>query len=114
MILKKGATRFVFVFSKWVIKVPYLTQFDNFLLGLLANRQEKLWNGVSKKLCPVIFSFPLGFFLVMKRCELLSEWPHNDFYENFINEPGLLLPVEEKLDSFGILNGQIVAIDYGS
>lgn len=51
----------------------------------------------------------------MERAEPLSmeEFVLIDF-DKFIDCGDLVLPVENKLDSFGKIRGQIVAIDYGS
>lgn len=84
--------------------------------GLLWNMQESLfWTLQDSRLCPIIFSIKGGFLNVMQRAEELSreEFFEIDF-ESFVKSPNLLIPVENKLDSFGKINGKIVAIDYGS
>lgn len=77
-----------------------------------------------ERLCPVLFSLPLGFLVVMPRCE-----PVNREYWEVRNGPydwdafwlgdddeeiKLTDMVEDKWDSLGILNGRLVAVDYGS
>lgn len=66
------------------------------------------------ELCPVLFSVPGGWLLVMRRAKPLSdaEWcsvhPEWGYREEYV------VPVEMKRDSFGVLDGRIVAIDYGT
>jgi hypothetical protein len=42
-----------------------------------------------------------------------SEWASFD-YDTFVNQEDYLVPAENKRDSFGILYGKVVAVDYGS
>jgi len=101
------------------------------------------------QLCPVIFSLPGGFLVVMPRARPLTdaEWAAFDYRafvtrgdpyigENFdayagtwrqgdqgqplsplvhgnADVPEGLVPAEYKRDSFGVLEGRIVAVDYG-
>lgn len=126
--VKLGRTRIVFLTRRYAIKIPQLKKYNKFLLGLLSNMQE-VKKGKSKddRLCPIIFSIPLGLLLIMPRCKIISEddfeildlsnfWPNEleDYHPNNICERAYLnAPVENKADSFGIYNNKIVAIDYG-
>lgn len=114
---RRGITREVILTRRYAIKIPKLVYgWDKFLRGLLANMQETLFSRANfPELCPVIFSIPGGWLLVMPRVAPLSnaEWSEFDV-ETFCNRPDYLLPVERKQDSFGKLNGRIVAIDYGN
>lgn len=67
------------------------------------------------ELCPVIWSLPLAVVICMRRAVPLdmTEFERLDF-DSFTNTENYAVPVENKLDSFGKLNGQIVAIDYGN
>ena len=121
MVILKGATRWVFLVGPWAIKVPYVkygryenTGFRSFLYGLLANDQEARFSKLSPKLCPVVFHHPFGLLLVMKRTKPLPVELTEEEYQAFINEADAVLPVENKPDSFGLLDGKIVAVDYGS
>lgn len=111
-----GTTRIVFLMWRWAIKVPAVTEWRLFLLGLLANMQEAKFSKMkSPAMCPVLFAFPGGFFSVMQRArELTREEFERLDYEVFINFNDYTVPVEKKLDSFGVLNGRVVAIDYGN
>ncbi len=115
---KAGATRWVFLLGPWAIKVPRPTEWRLFLLGLLGNMQERQFWEMAKAqrllcYCPIVASIPGGFLAVMRRARPLNdaEWARVDareFQERFH------CPVEAKRDSFGVLEGRIVAIDYGS
>ena len=152
-----GAFRTVFITRRYVFKLPGRWRWDDrgwwweFLLrGLLSNMQEREFAQEDwPELCPVRFSIPGGFLVVMPRARPLTsaEWASIDYRafvtrgdgyveENFDNlahgwrqgEPGQpldslvggdaeppsgLVPVEYKRDSFGVLEGRIVAVDYG-
>ena len=114
MILK-GTTRTVWLTKKHAIKVPRLHAWENFLCGLLANLQErKFGRSELAGFCPVKTADPLGLLVVMPRCEPLSdsEWKAFDV-DAFRNRDTHYVCAEDKQDSFGHLEGQIVAIDFG-
>lgn len=115
--------RIVLLTKRWAIKVPnFLDGWKLFLKGLLSNMQERELGRMDyPELCPVLFSLPGGWLVVMRRVELLSddEWPE------FINHPTIRkekphhvrwcgVVVERKANSFGRLDGRVVCIDYGS
>lgn len=121
----KGCSRKVFLTKNYAIKVPYLFmtgcgwgRWWQFLVGIQTNIQEQhlyKYYGKSGILCPVVFSIS-GFVLIMKRAEIL---PREDFlkfdYEKFIkiDHDIILSSIENKEDSFGLIDGKIVAVDYG-
>lgn len=111
-----GTTRVVFLIGGYAIKVPSLVEYKLFLCGLLANLQEVRFSETGwNELCPVVFSIPLGVMVVMKRCDPLTRKQFSALgYDKFIHKEDYQVPVENKLDSFGILGGRIVAVDYGS
>lgn len=116
-VIRSGSTRWVIPLGNFVIKIPSLYSWKNFLWGLLANLQESEFNNLKwQELCPVIFSAPLGLFLISKRARMMTEEEFSQFDSTrFINQSdGRVLPVEEKASSFGFIDGQIVAVDYGS
>jgi hypothetical protein len=117
MEVKQGATRYVLLTKWYAIKIPRLSEWRLCLQGLLANMQETLWwKGMKhEKLCPVLFSIPGGFLIVMPRATPLSrtEYVALDF-DDFADQEDFVIPVEDKQDSFGILQGRIVAVDYGT
>lgn len=118
MDVKVGSTRLVVLVWDFAIKLPRLYSWKSFLCGILANMQENEFSRLRlKELCPVLFCSWGGFVTVMPRCEevRLADWDSFNYWE-FVDgpDPSCILPVEEKRSSFGILDGRIVAIDYGS
>jgi hypothetical protein len=116
-LIRSGATRYVLLTRRYAFKIPSLRNWRCFLWGLLANMQERAFGTLGlKELCPVLFYLPGGFLVVMPKAEVMDEDAFADFdYEGFINSVAdMVLPVEEKASSFGMLDGRVVAIDYGS
>lgn len=115
---RDGITRDVFLISKYAIKIPKLTYgWGSFLQGLLANMQEVRFAASGwPELCPILFALPGGLCVVMPRTEPLDEmgdW--KDFNPiAFCQTEDYVIPCEYKWDSFGKLDGRIVAIDYGN
>lgn len=95
-----------------VIKIPSFYSWRNFLRGLISNlNEQEFWKAFkSSKMCPVLFCFPLGLFLIMPKASPLT---YEIDFESFLKEPDFHIPAEPKPDSFGIYNGRIVVIDYG-
>lgn len=113
---KSGITREVFIIGNYAIKIPSVRSWKGFLWGLLANMQEKVWWGCrDTRLCPVLFSLPSGFLAVMPKVKVMTDDEFDGFdHQTFINQPPYRIPVESKSDSFGWLDNEVVAIDYGS
>lgn len=112
-----GTTRTVFLIGKSAIKVPSFVEWRLFLLGLLANMQErKFWTTKDARLCPVRFGVPGGWFIVMSRARPLTrdEWYVFDVERFRDTGEGMVVPSESKMDSYGILDNRIVAVDYGN
>jgi len=115
VIVRQGATRTVLLTRRHAIKVPRPTNWRLFLAGLLANMQERQFARTGwPQLCPVRWSTPGGWLLVMPRCRPLRQPLTQDEYEAFVEHDDYRVPVEWKTDSFGYLAGRLVAIDYGS
>lgn len=120
MRIERGATRIVILTRRWAIKLPTpVYGWRNFLYGLLANMQERMFARTGwPELCPVLFSLPGGWIVVMPRCEPYppaGEWtdPPEQWWRGFTEREDYVVPVEHKADSLGYLNGRIVAVDYG-
>ena len=111
-----GATRRVLLVGQFALKVPRTTTWVTFLNGLLANMQEREFSRAGwPELCPVRFSIPGGWLVVMDRARPLDEAEWCDFDpELFTEHPDYTIPVEPKRDSFGVLAGRVVAVDYGT
>ena len=88
-------------------KIPRLTSWRAFLNGLLANLTEAEFARLhDPRLCPVLLALPLGLLVVMQRADPLPPSVALPRWDD--------LPVERKRDSFGLLNGRRVAVDYGT
>jgi hypothetical protein len=110
-----GCTRIVFLTRKYAFKIPNVTEYRLLLHGLLANLQECTFSAAQwPELCPVLFSLPLGLLVVMPRVRILTD---EEFLaidiERWIDRGEYVVPVEAKSNSFGWLNGNLVAVDYG-
>src|SRR5262245_28958170 len=128
---RNGVTREVLLTGRYAIKLPKLTGgWSFFLRGLLANMQERRCGAARwPELCPVVCSLPGGWILVMRRTEPLTDERWKQFRRELIGDETnyrrgfirpwnhvsaeYLVPVELKRDSFGLLDGCIVAVDYG-
>lgn len=109
MELRQGHSRTVIITRKWAFKFPSLRHWRGFLYGLLNNMAEVEWSGFNQSFCPVRFSLPGGFLVVMPRCAPVDASYSDEMEEICLGH----FWIEDKLDSFGILNGQVVAVDYG-
>lgn len=114
--IRRGTTRTVLLLGRWAIKVPSHVSWRLFLIGLLANMQERQFAVTGwPELCPVVFGLPGGWFIVMRRAAPLTDEEWDVFDPQGFCDPGdRTIPAEAKRDSFGKLNGGIVAVDYGS
>ena len=100
----------------YVVKIPNFSSYRQFLWGLLANLQEKTFSTAKwSELCPVVLAGTSGLWLLMPYARPLtdSEWEIFD-YGIFVNQDDYVVPAENKRDSFGVLYGKVVAVDYGS
>ena len=116
---RTGYSRAVFALGAFVVKVPRLATWERFLYGLLGNMQETYLGQFEwPELCPVLFALPGGFAVVMRRAQVCTDadWPGEDACKEIIsnaNRADRCVPAELKPDSWGWLNGRLVAIDYG-
>jgi hypothetical protein len=129
--LDNGVTRIVILAGPWAFKIARFNySWPNFLRGLLGNMQERdFWTTKWPELCPVLWASWGGFLNIQKRARPLTddEWEVFDFdgfadprdwHEERIVKgrypEGNYVPVENKRCSFGVIDNQIVAVDYGS
>ena len=138
-----GYTRIVLFVGNYVIKIPSVRNLHKrmgvgaFLLGLKSNKQEHKFNKVKwVELCPVKFYIPGGLLLIMSRASPLciDDWKsfcydkfvtrgcpeakkvlndHNGDVSRVSDPSYLVVPSENKIDSYGYYKGRIVAVDYG-
>jgi hypothetical protein len=114
-LINTGVTRHVILIGRYAIKIPRLNYgYRLFLLGLLANNQERLFSTMkNERIAPVLFYLPGGFLSIMPRCKLITDSEYEQLnLKDFENIPCEKSP--GKSDSYGWLKGQIVALDYGS
>lgn len=112
-----GVTRRVLLIGRYAVKVPTMREWRLFLLGLLANMQEALFGRMNHPdLCPVLWSIPGGFLIVMRRARTLTddEFAALDLERWVVRDETFTVPAEIKADSFGYLDGRLVAVDYGN
>lgn len=113
MAVRRGANRFVILTRRFAFKFPNVPGgWFQACWGMIDNMQERRAQG-QQGICPVLWSLPGGLLNVMPRAEELTpaEWLAFD-YEAHVRRGAY--SAERKPDSFGWLNGEIVAIDYGN
>ena len=100
------------VFNKIVVKFPNpFYCFEWFIKGFKGNIQEVKLSKTNKYLCPIIFSFPFGLFLIMKKARQLSDSCFDIDLPCFMKKYNITT-AENKMESFGLLNNKLVCIDY--
>lgn len=62
----------------------------------------------------MLWSLPGGFMNVMPKVEVCTDETAPLDYEELTDKAQYCVPAEHKPDSWGFLNGRLVAIDYGS
>lgn len=97
---------------RWAVKVPRPMGWRRFLTGLLANMDETTLSRTGKPvLCPVLWSVPGGWLVVMPRAR-----PLTDYEARSLDYCGLMegagVDWEAKPSSFGVHRGKVVCIDY--
>lgn len=117
-IVLSGCYRIVILFYGVAIKIPtFLYGWRFFLKVMLCNDYEtSLYKSHGKKikeLCPVLFHLPLGLMSVQKRADVLTDDEYMYLKFNDLINNDHYVPVEDKSNSFGRLDGNIVIIDYG-
>ena len=114
--IASGVTRRVLLVGGYAFKIPNPAEWRLFLLGLLANMQESQFSKLGwPELCPVVWSLPMGFLVVMRRARVLTaDEAKAANLARFVDQPNYTVPAELKADSFGYLNGRLVAVDYGN
>jgi len=119
-----GSTRITICIWRWAFKVPnFRWGWKIFLQGLMANMEEREWQHYGAetamaKLCVTLWGVPGGFLNCFPRAQPLTPVEFADHYQeswcyHVLGGERYDLPVEPKPDSFGWVNGRILAIDYG-
>ncbi len=115
-----GSTRIVFVFEKFVVKIPRLTKYSSALYGLLSNLQEREYSLKHCDLAKVLFGDFLGFIVVMERADALSCKTTNEIEfaqmleEKYKNDELKHFMLYDAIpENWGHINGRLIKIDYG-
>lgn len=117
MIDGRGATRLVFVFRHFVIKVPRLNYgHTNFLHGCLSNWKEREFYKNFKNIptthkdliIPTLWCSWFGLFQIQRRAEVLSRELTKQEIRKFKK-----VCTDIKKENFGVYEGKIICIDYG-
>lgn len=109
--VRRGANRCAVLVGHWAFKFPNPASWRSLLYGLLNNMNERWAASVAAGSfhCTVITAIPGGFLNIMPRCRPLTD----EEWRNFDPASVSGIEVEHKPDSFGVLNGRVVAVDYG-
>lgn len=118
-LIRTGCTRLVLELKTVVVKFPNFTySWEHFIHGILANiRESRGWRyskhnkKIRALICPVLFTSWLSLILVMKRVKVLSD---EEYLKADISKHQEFFPGDDKSDSYGLLDGRVVKIDYGS
>jgi hypothetical protein len=111
--------RLAFIGRGRVVKIPRFLSWRVFLEGMIANLQERELSrrySNEEKLCPVIWADPLGLAVVMPFARPMTdeEWEPFDVIGFCDLQNGSSLPIEcGKRDTYGVIAGRVVAVDYG-
>lgn len=121
-----GASRWVVVWRRWALKLPYTHSWHTYYTGRLDNMGERdiwrHWPEARPKLAPVLWASRRGGLLVMARVQALTdeEWAligtpeaHDAWRTVGTATEGYTFPAEFKRSSHGTIDGRIVACDYG-
>jgi len=115
---KQGATRYVIMMKKIVIKIPSFCSYKHFLYGLLANLQESQFS-IRTFTClnPVLYGNRLGLFVVQKRIKPVRHrglfWVEHRKLTIESELPDIHLS-DVKPENYGYDHGQLKRLDYGS
>jgi hypothetical protein len=122
LIKRNGSTRLVILIGKWAVKVPKVpNSWYHFLYAILQNLNERNtwhWNsgryeqGKSHLLCPVIWCSMGGWVLIMRRALPISRAIFES--ESALSEHSKYFPGDDDICNYGLINGKIVKVDYGS
>jgi hypothetical protein len=117
-----GVTRFVVLIGPIAIKIARFVffrriQIDNGLTGMLGNRREHRFGRKGTSfigLCPSFWCSPLGLFQIMRRADPISseEWQRLRGGKARLIYKNMSGMIERKQSSFGLIDGELVAVDY--
>lgn len=117
----RGASRVVVLIGRYAFKFPsgslaaYGT-WHGLMNGMQANIQESIFFRAYQhpRLCPVVVSIPFGVCNIMRRAVPYRHIMPDDTFRLFVDAGTFVIPCENKMDSFGYLDGRTVVVDYGN
>ena len=121
-----GSNRVVLLTRRFAFKVPSPRRWWFFVWGLIDNMHERRacglgpWGHRQDGVAPIVFSLPGGLLNVARRARPLTadEWAAFDVdahcERRFADGTPYRISAEPKPDSFGVLDGRVVAVDYGN
>jgi len=119
MKIKIGATRKVFIFKNFVMKMPNTISFPYYLYGILGNYQEKIRQKEHFDLAKVLWCSPFYIFLIMEKANPIIDMDEASFvrkikekYKNDDLRDFMLLDL--KIDNWGYIGDHLVKIDYAN
>jgi hypothetical protein len=126
-VARDGISRTVFVFRKFVVKVPKLRYgWYYFIVGLCSNIEEyRTWVATkSPLLCPIRWMSWGGWFLVMERADVQKHIdeirnlpgptpdPESDLRSRYKVWADAGFGGDDKCDNYGYLGDRLVKVDY--
>jgi hypothetical protein len=110
--VRRGNNRVVILIGSYAVKLPRARSWRGLLYGMLNNINEA--EAQKPGACPVVASLGCGLVTIMRRARDLTDTEFDELVDvaGFKTITGL--EVEPKRDSFGWLDGAIVAVDYGA
>jgi hypothetical protein len=106
-----GYSRTVLLTDEFAFKFPSIKSWERFKCGVGSNRSEAKRSRIFYDVvAPTLYSNYFGLLNIQPCCEVMPDdlIINNDRLERLLEAVGF----DNKLDSFGILNGNVVAIDY--
>jgi len=112
MFVKKGTTRIVFVFDKFVVKIPnFLVEHRHFVYGCYCNLSERSISKTTMDITKIAYSYFcswFGLFQIQAKCKPKLE----DLTEQEIELYDKYHWGDYKKQNFGYYNGTLVCLDY--
>lgn len=110
--IKRGTTRIVFVFDKFVVKIPnFLVEHRHFVYGCYCNLSERSISKTTMDITKIAYSYFcswFGLFQIQAKCKPKLE----DLTQKEIDDYEHLHTGDYKKQNFGYYNGTLVCLDY--
>lgn len=135
MRIELGSSRCVFVFEKFVIKIPKFWRISRLGLGIVENLTERYWycadSGLTTMsieqypLAPIYYASSNGLIMVMQRANIVTEEGYaanNPRQQEILNSDleelmefakGMSFKDDVRWGNVGYIDGKLVIVDYG-